>query len=78
MFETYPKKSSAGKAGKTSGWKNGTGTKYPNTVPTRNDDHKTVVCHEQLVGGGSPAAYTYPDRGLTADRIFGGLNGLPS
>jgi len=78
MFETYPKKSSAGKAGKTSGWKNGNGTSYPNTMPTKEDDHDKVVCHMQKGNGGKAAAYDYPDNGLTSDRMFGELNGLPS
>ena len=77
MFETYPKKASAGKAGSKSGWTDGNGTRYPGTVPTKQDATGTVKCHEQLVGKGSPAKYDYPDRGVTANREFGNLNGLP-
>ena len=55
MYETYPKKPSAGKAGKKSGWKDGFGDSYPDKKPTKEDDHNKVVCNLQICGSGSPA-----------------------
>lgn len=77
MVETYPKKSSAGKAGKKSGWKNGSGDSYPSSKPTKEDDHNKVKCNMQKVGGGSPAAKTYPKH-KGYDTMFPELQGLPS
>lgn len=77
MFETYPKKAGAGKAGSKSGWKDGNGTKYANTMPTKQDDHNKVKCELQKGNGGSPAAKTYPKhKGYGS--MFPALNGLPS
>lgn len=76
MYETYPKKPSAGKAGKKSGWKDGFGDSYPDKKPTKEDDHHKVVCNLQIAGSGSPAPKTFPKhKGYS--NMFPALQGLP-
>ncbi len=77
MFETYPKKASAGKDGKTSSWPSGSGTSYPGTKPSKTDDHNKVICNEQKTGSGSPAKDSYPPN-PGYNGMFAKLNGLPS
>jgi hypothetical protein len=77
MYETFPKKASAGKAGSISGWKGGHGTSYPNTKPSKEDDHHKVKCNMQKTGSGSPAKKSYP-KNPGYGGMFSNLNGLPS
>jgi hypothetical protein len=77
MYETYPKKAGAGKAGAQSGWKDGSGTSYPDSMPSKQDDHHKVICNEQHGNGKSPAKETYP-KNPGYGGMFASLNGLPS
>lgn len=77
MYETYPKKSSAGKAGSKSGWGNGDGTRYPGTMPTKEDDTKTVKCNMQKGNGQKAPSNDYP-KNPGYGGMFDALNGLPS
>ena len=77
MFENYPKKSGAGRAGAKSGWPSGSGTSYPNTKPTKEDDHNKVICNLQKTGSGSAAKKDYPSNAGYGG-MFSSLNGLPS
>lgn len=76
MYETYPKKSSAGKAGSKPGWKDGEGTSYPGSMPTKEDDHNTVKCNMQKGNGQKPPAKDYP-KNPGYGGMFSSLNGLP-
>ena len=77
MFETYQKRSGAGKEGSTSSWPEGYGQSYPNTKPTKEDDHHKVKCNLQKLGSGSPAKASYP-KNPGYGGMFAALNGLPS
>ncbi|RLC18905.1 MAG: hypothetical protein DRI24_01680 [Deltaproteobacteria bacterium] len=77
MYEIYPKKASAGKAGSKAGWPDGYGDKYPDKMPTKQDDHNKVVCNTQHGNGQKPAAKTYP-KNPGYGGMFSALNGLPS
>jgi hypothetical protein len=77
MYETFPKKASAGKAGSISGWKGGHGTSYPNTKPGSQDATGTVKLNSQKCGSGSPAKKSYP-KNPGYGGMFSNLNGLPS
>ena len=77
-YETYPKKSSQGKAGSKSGWTEGLGVSYPGKkLAGKRDDTDTVHCSVNTGGSGGPAAATYPKRNCGKDQ-FPALAGLPS